>query len=70
MSLIRWRCCARDIHRYGGPYEDVIQAANDERARADHETLTSVNQLAVEVHAINEAQTAILKQLQSNSASA
>ena len=50
--------------------QNVIQAANDERAEADHETLTAVHQLTVEVHAINEAQSAILKQLQSNSASA
>ena len=50
--------------------QNVIQAANDERAEADHETLSAVHQLTVEVHAINEAQTAILKQLQSQSASA
>lgn len=43
--------------------QNVIQAANDERAIADHETLTAVHQLTVEVHAINEAQTAILKEL-------
>jgi hypothetical protein len=46
----------------------VIQAANDARAEADHETLTAVPQLTVEVHTINEAQTAILKQLQGASA--
>ena len=48
--------------------QNVIQAANDQRAEADHETLTAVHQLTVEVHAINEAQTAILKQLQGASA--
>jgi hypothetical protein len=48
--------------------QNVIQAANDARAEADHETLTAVHQLTVEVHAINEAQTAILKQLQTASA--
>ena len=48
--------------------QNVIQAANDQRAEADHETLSAVHQLTVEVHAINEAQTAILKQLQSASA--
>jgi hypothetical protein len=44
--------------------QNVIQATNDARAEADHETLTAVHQLTVEVHAINEAQTAILRQLQ------
>jgi hypothetical protein len=44
--------------------QNVIQASTDARARADHETLTAVHQLTVEVHAINEAQTAILRQLQ------
>ena len=44
--------------------QNVIQAANDARAEADHETLTAVHRLTVEVHAINEAQTEILKQLQ------
>jgi len=48
--------------------QNVIQAANDLRAEADHETLTAVHQLTVEVHAINEAQSAILQQLQSASA--
>ena len=48
--------------------QNVIQAANDARAEADHETLTAVHKLTVEVHAINEAQTAILKQLQVASA--
>jgi hypothetical protein len=41
----------------------VIQAANDARAEADHETLTAVHILTVEVHAINVAQTEILKRL-------
>ena len=44
--------------------QNVIQAANDARAEADHETLSAVHRLTVEVHAINEAQTAILKTLQ------
>jgi hypothetical protein len=44
--------------------QNVIQASTDARAEADHETLTAVHQLTVEVHAINEAQTEILKQLQ------
>ncbi|HAF11553.1 MAG TPA: hypothetical protein DCK98_15935 [Chloroflexi bacterium] len=44
--------------------QNVIQAANDARAEADHETLTAVHRLTVEVHAINEAQTAILGELQ------
>ena len=44
--------------------QNVIQATNDERAEADHETLTAVHQLTVEVHAINEAQTQILNRLQ------
>jgi hypothetical protein len=48
--------------------QNVIQAANDARAEADHETLTAVHQLTVEVHAINEAQSTILKQLQAASA--
>jgi hypothetical protein len=48
--------------------QNVIQAANDERAEADHETLSAVHQLTVEVHAINEAQSLILKQLQIASA--
>ena len=42
--------------------QNVIQAANDARAEADHETLTAVHRITVEVHAINEAQTAILKE--------
>ena len=48
--------------------QTVIQAANDERAEADHETLSAVHRLTVEVHAINEAQSKILQQLQSASA--
>ena len=48
--------------------QNVIQAANDERAEADHETLSAVHRLTVEVHAINEAQSKILQQLQSASA--
>ncbi len=44
--------------------QNVIQAANDARAQADHETLTAVHRLTVEVHAINEAQTTILNRLE------
>jgi hypothetical protein len=44
--------------------QNVIQATNDARAEADHETLTAVHKLTVEVHAINESQSAILRQLQ------
>ncbi len=43
--------------------QNVIQAANDTRAEADHETLTAIHRLTVEVHAINEAQTEILRRL-------
>jgi len=44
--------------------QNVIQASTDARAEADHETLTAVHQLTVEVRAINEAQSTILRQLQ------
>lgn len=44
--------------------QNVIQAANDARAQADHETLTAVHRLTIEVHAINESQSAILSELQ------
>ncbi|HYY54287.1 MAG TPA: hypothetical protein VFA01_02805, partial [Candidatus Dormibacteraeota bacterium] len=44
--------------------QNVIQAANDTRAEADHKTLTAIHRLTVEVHAINEGQTAILQELQ------
>jgi hypothetical protein len=44
--------------------QNVIQAANDARAEADHETLTAVHMLTVEVHTINVAQSAILDRLQ------
>jgi hypothetical protein len=47
--------------------QNVIQATNDQRAEADHETLTAVHQLTVEVHAINEAQSVILRQLEASS---
>ena len=43
--------------------QNVIQAANDARAEADHETLAAVHRLTLEVHAINEAQTEILNEL-------
>jgi hypothetical protein len=48
--------------------QNVIQATNDARAEADHETLRAVHKLTVEVHSINEAQSAILRQLQVASA--
>ena len=48
--------------------QNVIQATNDARAEADHETLTAVHRLTIEVHAINEAQSAILRQLQATGA--
>jgi hypothetical protein len=48
--------------------QNVIQAANDARAEADHETLTAVHKLTIEVHEINEAQSAILRQLQATGA--
>ncbi len=47
--------------------QNVIQAANDARAEADHETLSAVHRLTVDVHAINEAQTAILTELRKRS---
>lgn len=43
--------------------QNVIQATNDARAEADHETLTAVHRLSVEIHAINEGQTRILEEL-------
>jgi len=43
--------------------QNVIQAANDARAEADHATLSAVHVLTVDVHAINEAQTEILNEL-------
>lgn len=48
--------------------QNVIQAANDARAEADHETLTAVHQLTIQVHSINEAQSEILQQLKSAAA--
>jgi hypothetical protein len=48
--------------------QNVIQATNDARAEADHETLTAVHKLTIEVHSINEAQSAILRQLQATGA--
>jgi hypothetical protein len=48
--------------------QNVIQAANDARAEADHETLTAVHRLTIAVHSINEAQSAILRQLQATGA--
>ena len=50
--------------------QNVIQAANDARAEADHETLTAIHRLTIEVHTINEGQTEILKRLQRSSGAA
>ena len=50
--------------------QNVIQAANDARAEADHETLTAIHRLTIEVHTINEGQTEILKRLQRTSGAA
>jgi len=44
--------------------QNVIQIANDARAQADHETLTAIHRLSVEIHAINETQTKILHALE------
>ena len=44
--------------------QNVIQTANDARADADHRTLTAIHRLTVEVHAINETQTMILRELE------
>lgn len=49
--------------------QNVIQAANDARAEADHKTLSAVHRLTVEVHAINEGQTKILDELRGRRAS-
>jgi len=43
--------------------QNVIQAANDARAEADHATLAAVHRLTVDIHSINETQTVILDQL-------
>ena len=43
--------------------QNVIQAANDARAETDHETLSAVHRLTVDIHRINEAQTEILERL-------
>ncbi|HEX9494656.1 MAG TPA: hypothetical protein VGA38_02735 [Candidatus Limnocylindria bacterium] len=43
--------------------QNVIQAANDARAEADHETLTAIHRLTIEVHQINEAQSEVLRRL-------
>ena len=48
--------------------QNVIQTANDARAEADHETLTAVHQLTIQVHSINQAQSEILQQLKSAAA--
>jgi len=44
--------------------QNVIQSAGDARAEADHQTLTAIHRLTVEVHAINDAQTVMLEELQ------
>ena len=44
--------------------QNVISAAQDARAEADHETLTAIHRLSVEIHAINETQTKILHALE------
>ena len=46
--------------------QNVIQAANDACAEADHETLTAIHRLTIAVHSLNEGQTRILQQLQAN----
>lgn len=43
--------------------QNVIQAANDARAEADHHTLVAIHRLTVRVHEINEAQNVILDEL-------
>lgn len=43
--------------------QNVLAAASDQRAEADHRTLDAVHSLTVEVHTINEQQTEILKRL-------
>ncbi|MDE3101847.1 MAG: hypothetical protein KGJ98_06370 [Chloroflexota bacterium] len=43
--------------------QNVIQSANDARSEADHETLTAIHRLTLEVHSINEAQTRILERI-------
>jgi len=43
--------------------QNVIQAANDARAQADHDTLAAVHGLTVDIHSINETQSVILDEL-------
>ena len=43
--------------------QNIQSAADDERAKADHLTLTAIHTLTVEVHTINEMQTEILTEL-------
>ena len=50
--------------------QNVIQAANDARAEADHETLTAIHRLTIEVHTINEVQTEMLKRLERSTGAA
>jgi hypothetical protein len=44
--------------------QNVQAAASDARAQADHATLNAVHVLTVEVHAINEQQSEILRRLE------
>lgn len=43
--------------------QNVQAAAGDARAQADHETLSAVHRLTLEVHSINETQSVILEEL-------
>ncbi len=43
--------------------QNVLAAATDARAEADHETLGAVHELTVAVHSINEQQSEILRRL-------
>jgi len=43
--------------------QNVQAAANEGRAETDHKTLDAVHTLAVDIHRINEQQTAILERL-------
>ena len=44
--------------------QNVQQAASDAQREADHETLTALHGLTVEVHTINEQQTEMLERVQ------
>ncbi len=43
--------------------QNVQAASSDARAEADHATLNALHTLTIDVHAINEQQTEILKRL-------